>query len=564
MKFMDMPYQRIDMEKVKTQYETWIQQLKSSQQEQEIQRLFQDINALRNQIQTQMTLCQIRHTINTADPFYDQENAFYDENGPVIQNLDAKFMDVCLLPHIHQVLKKSVPETFFQLAQYTKRVVSEEILDELVKENQLTTKYGALKASAKIEFEGKTYTLSQIDKLTQSLDRQTRQKAYLAKMHFYEQHQEDFDDIFDQLVAIRTQMARKLGFENYIEMAYLRMYRLDYDAKDVQQYRQEILKHVVPVASRIYENQAKRLGLSQLAFYDLPIQFQDGNATPKGTPKQLVEAAQTMYHQMHPETGKFIDTMIQDELWDLESKPNKEMGGYMTCIPEYKVPFIFSNFNGTSGDVDVLTHEAGHAFQYYVAKDIEVLDVVMPTVESCEIDSMSMEFFAHPYIDVFFKEDSNKYRLGHLESTITFLPYGCLVDHFQHEVYAHPNWSKAERKACWRTLEKQYQPYKNYTGCPILEEGCWWYQQGHIFQSPFYYIDYTLAQVCAHQFFIRSTENDPSTFQDYLHLLALGGTLPFQSLVKEANLKSPFEKGTIQQVMQTLETYLKQQAKTLN
>ena len=302
----------------------------------------------------------------------------------------------------------------------------------------------------------------------------------------------------------------------------------------------------------------ERVGYDRLEYYDLAYQFDSGNPIPKGSAEDLVEAAVNMYHEMSPETAEFIDMMKNDELWDLIARPNKEMGGYETEIPEYKSQFIFSNFNGTSGDVDVLTHEAGHAFQTFMAKDITIPDVSCPTMESAEIDSMSMEFFAYPWMENFFKEDTAKYRYAHMCGTITFLPYGVLVDHYQEEIYSHPEWSIEERKQCWRNLEKMYQPYKNYEECPFLEKGTWWYQQGHIFQSPFYYIDYTLAQVVAQQFFIRMDQKDETYWEDYKTILKLGGTKSFTQLVKAAHLTVPFEDGCIERIMNYLSNVLDQ------
>ncbi len=292
--------------------------------------------------------------------------------------------------------------------------------------------------------------------------------------------------------------------------------------------------------------------------WNIMIWHDSGNPIPKGSAEDLVEAAVNMYHEMSPETAEFIDMMKNDELWDLIARPNKEMGGYETEIPEYKSQFIFSNFNGTSGDVDVLTHEAGHAFQTFMAKDITIPDVSCPTMESAEIDSMSMEFFAYPWMENFFKEDTAKYRYAHMCGTITFLPYGVLVDHYQEEIYSHPEWSIEERKQCWRNLEKMYQPYKNYEECPFLEKGTWWYQQGHIFQSPFYYIDYTLAQVVAQQFFIRMDQKDETYWEDYKTILKLGGTKSFTQLVKAAHLTVPFEDGCIERIMNYLSNVLDQ------
>ena len=552
MKFNEMKYERPDYQETAGKMNALVDDLEKATNSDAFLKAFFALNDLRIHVQTMNILASVRHSINTADPFYDAENDYWDETSPAYENIDTRMMKACLDAPFQEELKKEIPETFFQLAQCKQKVFDESIIPDIVEENKLASAYGKLKASAKIPFEGKIMNLAEIAAITEDVDRNRRKAASDAKMAFYAQHEDEFDKIYDAMVKVRTRMAKKLGFHDYVEMAYYRMNRLDYDRHMVADYRKQILTYVTPLATKIYEKQRERLGLDELKYYDLDIAYADGNPRPKGDKDQLVEYAVEMYHQMSKETGAFIDVMKDNELWDLESRENKEMGGFETEIPEYEVPFIFSNFNGTSGDVDVLTHEAGHAFQTYLATDIRIPDVCCPTMESAEIDSMSMEFFAYPWMHLFFQENAEKYKYNHLAHSITFLPYGVLVDHFQEEVYTHPDWTSQERKACWRRLEKMYTPFKKYAGCDVLERGCWWYQQGHIFQSPFYYIDYTLAQVCAQEFLIRKEKNDLTYWQDYLKLLRLGGTRSFTQLCKAANIQVPFEEGTIKNIMSKL------------
>lgn len=556
MKFNDMKYERPDFEQTKSSMEALIKQMQESKDAETFLVAFRKMNELRSHLYTMTTLVSIRHSINTADEFYDKENDYWDETTPQYTAIENELIKTVLNAPFREDLLKEIPESYFQLGECALKSFDPKIVPLLIEENKLTSEYGKLKASAKIEFEGEILNLAEIAAKVDTPDRETRRKAYDAKMEFFAAHQDEFDTIYDKLVKVRQKMAEELGYKNYVELGYYRMNRLDYNADMVAGYRKQVLDFVTPAATRLFEKQRKRIGYDQLAYYDMGYSFPSGNAKPHGTPDELVQAAIEMYHEMSPETAEFIDVMHQNELWDLVSRPNKQMGGYETEIYDYKVPFIFSNFNGTSGDVDVLTHEAGHAFQAYMAGDIEPIDVKCPTMESAEIDSMSMEFFAYPWMHLFFKEETAKYKFSHIAGTITFLPYGVLVDHFQEEVYTHPEWTAAERKACWRKLEKMYMPYKNYDGCALLEEGCWWYQQGHIFEMPFYYIDYTLAQVCAQQFFIRMDQKDATYWEDYKKLLKLGGTLSFTKLLKEVNIKSPFEQGTLQEIISYLENYL--------
>jgi M3 family oligoendopeptidase len=334
------------------------------------------------------------------------------------------------------------------------------------------------------------------------------------------------------------------------------MNRLDYNAEDVANYRKEILKDVVPVTSKLYEAQMKRLGVDKLEVFNYEFQFQSGNPVPKYGKDEMVKRAQVMYRELSAETGEFFDFMVEKDLLDLEAKPGKSAGGYCTYISDYQSPFIFSNFNGTQHDVDVLTHEAGHAFQVYSSRWVKPSSCNLPTYESCEIHSMGMEFFAWPWMESFFEEDVKKYYYSHLAGRIEFLPYGVLVDHFQHEIYGNVEMSPQERKEVWRKLEKMYLPFKNYDSIPMLERGTWWFKQPHVFKMPFYYIDYTLAQVCALQFWLRLQENDPTAFEDYYGICKIGGIKPFRQIVETANLKSPFEDGCLTDVMKSVDEYL--------
>ncbi len=556
MKFSEFKYERINLEEVAKASEELLAELKQQTTAEDFYRVFLKQNEMDKHIETMATLASVRHSINTKDEFYEKENDFWDETIPQLQAYSVRLAQAVLDFPQREELMKYIPEPYFLSAEFALKTFDEKIIPLLQQENKLTSEYGKLKANAEIEFEGKTYNLSSISPLIQDKDRDVRRRAYDAKMAFYQKNEAEFDRIYDELVKVRTQIAHELGFKTFTELAYYRMDRFDYNQDMVANYRRQILEDVVPLTREIYRRQAKRLGLDKLRYYDMGYEFESGNPTPKGSADDLVKAAVNMYHQMSPQTGEFIDVMYENEMWDLLSRDGKQMGGYCTSIPEYGVPFIFSNFNGTSGDVDVLTHEAGHAFQFYSSRNIPITSCQWPTMESAEIDSMSMEFFAYPWMKDFFGDDTQKYYYSHFCGTLTFLPYGVLVDHFQHEVYNHPEMSIEERKATWRKLEKMYCPDRDFEGFEILDKGCWGYQQGHIFESPFYYIDYCLAQVCALQFWVKAHKNVPGYFDDYLHLVSLGGTKTFTKLVKAANLKVPFEDGCIKEIASEARDYI--------
>lgn len=556
MKFKDYKYERIDIEKLKIDIKDLIKAIETAEDYAAYNSAFKKFCKIEDHIETMVSICEIRHTVDTRDEFYSKENDFFDENTPVIQSLKNDFSKALLASRFVEELKKEIPEVYFMQIENSLKVCDEKIINELKEENKLCSEYQSLIASAQIEFEGETYTLASLGSKMESSDRETRKASMQAYWGWLEEHEDSIADIYDKMVKVRDKMAKKLGYKNFVEMGYVRMNRFDYDANDVANYRKQILKDVVPVTNRLYKKQQERLGYDKLNCYDEKFEFTSGNPTPKHSKDEMLESAKKMYHELSPKTGKFFDFMLDHELLDLEAKPGKAAGGYCTTILDYNSPFIFSNFNGTSGDVDVLTHEAGHAFQTFSSMGIRPAGLVWPTYESCEIHSMSMEFFTHPWMKLFFEEDTDKYYYLHVAAAVKFLPYGILIDHFQHEVYEHPEMTPAERKAVFRKLEKEYLPHKDYSSIPFLEEGSWWYRQPHVFLDPFYYVDYTLAQVCALQFLQRILENDEKAFDDYYGICNVGGTLTFRKMVEKANLKVPFNDGCLSDVMKKIEEYL--------
>ncbi len=556
MKFSDFKYERPVYESNKKEFNNIIKKISESNTYKEQKENIDILNKLRNSIETMSTIASIRHSINTEDEFYEKERVYWDEYSPLYEELNSLFYKEVVNSKFKDEIEYDFGKQFVSIAEYSLKGFSSEIISDLQEENKLCSRYTKLLASAKINFEGKERNLSELGKYMLSKDREIRVKASKAYYGYFEENEKKFDDVFDKLVKIRDKIAKKLNFNNFVELGYIRMMRTDYNADMVKNFRKQVLEYIVPVASDLYKRQANRLNLDKLTYVDENFEFLSGNATPKGSPEYIIENGKKMYSELSKETGEFFDFMLENELMDLVTKKSKASGGYCTYIPDYKSPFIFSNFNQTSDDIDVLTHEAGHAFQLYMSTWIDMLEINFPTYESCEIHSMSMEFITWPWMELFFKEDSDKYKFTHLSSAIKFIPYGIVVDEFQHYIYENPSMSKEERKKIWRDLEKKYLPHKNYKGCDILEKGCWWFKQGHIFKNPFYYIDYTLAQICSLQFWKKMREDKVKGWDDYINICKVGGTKSFLEIVEIGNLKSPFKDGCVESVINTIKEYL--------
>jgi M3 family oligoendopeptidase len=556
MNFNDFKYVRPNMDEVEQTFNVALEKFKNAENPARQDEAMKEIIAIQRTVDTAFNICYIRHTVDTNDEFYKNEQDYLDEIQPLVQGLTTQYYEALVNSKFRTDLENKWGKQLFDFAETQIKTFSPEVVEDLQLENKLSSEYTKLVASAKIMFEGEERTLAQLEPFAESKDRGMRKKANEVRFAFYQEHQEKFDEIYDQLVKVRTRIAHKLGFKNFVELAYVRLSRTDYNAEMVANFRKQVKDHIVPLAVKLRERQAERIGIDSLKYYDESFSFKSGNAVPKGDPEWIIENGKKMYEELSEETKEFFNYMIETNLMDLVAKKGKASGGYCTYISDYQAPYIFSNFNGTSGDIDVLTHEAGHAFQVYSSRHYEVPEYNWPTYEAAEIHSMSMEFFTWPWMELFFKEDTDKYKFSHLSEALLFLPYGVAVDEFQHFVYENPEITPAERNKAWRDIEKKYMPLRDYDGNEYLEKGGFWQRQSHIYTTAFYYIDYTLAQICAFQFWKKSRENHEAAWADYLHLCKQGGSKPFTELVAVANLLSPFEEGTVESVVGEIEAWL--------
>lgn len=557
MKFEEYPLVVPSLEELSKEYEKLIAKLENAKNADEQINTFRQVMKFDDHVETMFTIISIRYSLDTTKETYAHAQDVMDEVAPQLQVYSEKINKIMLNSPYRKELEDAFGTYLFKQLELALKCFDAKIIEDLQKENKLVSKYDKVMAGAKIKFNGQTYNLSQMGKFTTDVDRNVRKKATKAVAKFFEKNHEEIGQIYDDLVHVRDNMAKKLGFKNFIELGYARLGRLDYNDKDVANYRKQIQEVFVPIWVKLFKRQMKRIKIRSPRFYDLGLNYLTGNPRPIGDAHFLVEQARTMYKEMSKETGEFFDFMTENHLMDLEARPGKQGGGYMTYLAEYKSPFIFSNFNGTSGDVDVLTHEFGHAYQGYCSRNIKVPSYRSPTLEACEIHSMSMEFFAWPWMDKFFGENADKYRYAHLADAMMFLPYGVTVDEFQHFVYEHPNATHTERCAKWREIEKKYTPLKNYKGFDVYEEGNLWLRQSHIFQTPFYYIDYTLAQVVAFQFLVEMHKNQPRAWAKYNRLCKMGGKYPFTELLSHAHLRNPFEDGSLKKIARPLNKILR-------
>ena len=556
MKVSELPYRRVTLEEVQTVMEDVIARIKAAKSVEEILAAREDYKKIMVEYMTNASLASMRYTINTVDPFYVAENEYYDEIGPAVSNLDVQYASALLDSPFRAELEKALSPVLFQSMEVARKSMAPEIIEDMVEENKLVREYSDLMAAMEFDWRGEKLPRAMLMKYAKDADRETRRECYEVLGRGLEEHKAELDSIFDRMVHVRDRMAKKLGYKNFIELGYYRMGRLCYDQEKVANFRANVLSDIVPVVARLRTENAKRLGIDKYMFYD------DGVIMPGGDPKplgkeQIFASAKKMYHAMGEETGRFIDLMLDNDAFDVDARKNKWGGGYCTDFAKYKQPFILANFNGTAGDVDVVTHEAGHALNAYLIADNRfALELQCGGMETAETHSMSMEFFAWPYMADFFGKDAGRYKFMHALESFSFIPYGTMVDAFQHIVYENPDLTPDERDAEWLKLEKQFRPHISFEGMPYLEKGTRWQYQMHIYESPFYYIDYCLAQTAAFQFLLASQEDYDDAFARYLRLSRQGGEKVWTDLLEEAGFPSPFQPGALKDLAARVEALL--------
>ncbi|HIS72711.1 MAG TPA: M3 family oligoendopeptidase [Candidatus Scatomorpha pullicola] len=558
MKFADISYTRADFDAAARFYASAAERLSAAGSFEEAEAVFLEVEDFSAKFDTALTVANIRHDIDTRDEFYDAEVAYIDEHAPELEEYVQRWQDALLKTPYRAAFEEKYNRVMFLNAEIDARTFSPEIVPELQRENALTTEYSKLLAGAQIPFEGGVYTLSQLTPIKQDADASRRAAAWAAEDAWYAEHAESLDAIYAELVTLRDKMGRKLGHDGYIPLGYDRMQRNCYDKADVERFRAAVVDYIVPIAYSVYETVAKRLGKSlPMGYADCAMWFTDGNARPVGTPEDILEAGRSFYHELSGETAEFIDHMLENGMMDVLSRPGKAGGGYCTTLTAYKTPYIFANFNGTSGDVEVITHEAGHAFASWTSRDIVPAESSSPSLEGCEVHSMSMEFFAEPWAERFFGADADKFRWQHLADAVTFIPYGTLVDHFQHECYEHPEYTPEQRNAAWSRLAAVYMPWlKPEESLGFYSSGRAWQRQRHIYISPFYYIDYCLAQTVSLEFWAMIKRDKAAAWEKYMAYTRLGGTLTFRELLDRAGLDSPFEPETLKAVAEAAKAWL--------
>ena len=560
MKFSEMTYTRPDIEALLTQCREFAARAAAAPDSQSLTALYFEQSRAFADYTTASQLVNIHYTCDTRDAYWKAEQDFFDDNGPAVSNAQVEiFRSFLANPHV-DALAETIGSTC--VAGMKNAVLGmDDRTVELQKEfNGLVSQYQQIYGGAMVELDGKQLTIPQLGPYKESLDPKVRRAAFEAEAGYFDAHRDQLDQLYGKIVKNLNQQAKVLGYKDYSELSYVRMNRIGYGAEEIRSFRDQVATDVVPLLQQVMKMRSARTGIAHPTFADLPVMFKDGNPAPIPGYEARMAAARTMYHELSPETAEFIDFMQDNELFDVESRPGKMSGGYMTSLPSYKAPFIFANWNNTSGDVDVLTHECGHAFEGYLAERDPAVpaDLECPAMESAEIHSMAMEFLTAPWHHLLFGKDTDKYSLLHAEDSFVFLAYGCEVDEFQQIMYQNPDLTPDERNAQWLKLEKKYRPWIDFDNLPFYGRGAGWQRQLHIYECPFYYIDYCLSSMAALQFYLLSLTDHKDAWQRYLRLVRRAGLASYTELLQTAGLQVPFAPGSVKGIAQQMTRWLEE------
>lgn len=555
-KLSDMEYRRINFHEMEGRLTILAKQQTEAEDAARQLKLHQEYYQVSDRVATMSCLAQFRHSIDISDSYYDGENEYYDEHMPSFLLAKLDYQKALYDSPYRQELEQELGSVAFKNIELQMKSTSSDIVPLQQEENRMVSEYEKLLASAVFDWDGESLSMAGLGKYLTDSQRDVRKRAWGLLQDFMQAHEQEWDSLYDGLVKNRTSQAKKLGYQNFVTLGYYRMQRNCYGQEEVKSFRRQVKQHWVPFVTRLQEERRKRLGVERLEIIDNGLYYKKGNPNPKGTPEQIMQNGLKMYRELSPETAEFMEQMMDREMFDVLGRKGKRQGGYMEFLPEPRMPLIFANFNGTSGDVDVITHECGHAFQGYLAGKDDVREHWDITMETAEVHSMSMEFFTNPWMELFFGEDAEDFRRMQLEDAICFIPYGCMVDEFQQIVYEYPELMPSQRHEVWKRLEKQYRPHLRQEGMPFFEKGGFWQRQHHIYSSPFYYIDYCLAQVCALQYKVMMAQNYPRAWQSYLKLCKLSASGFFTDMIREVALANPFQKDCLARLVRALEEYM--------
>jgi len=514
---------------------------------------------LMDAIQEEGSVRYIRMTCDTENK--DLEKSYFDYLEEISENvksadhrLKIRILQSSSWSHLpsrrYFVLKRSFQNDVDLFREENVRLETEE--------SKLSQNYQKLIGSLTVEFEGREQTLQQMSRYQEFPDRSLREAAWKAVVDVRWRESERLEAIFNDLLELRRKISFNAGYTSYRDYAFKHLERFDYIPEDCFRFHEGVEKAVVPLMRKIEERRARDLNLAKLRPWDLSV---DPQNRPPLKPFQeagdLVEGCLKITRKVDNRFGEFVARMRELRLLDLESRKGKAPGGYQASLEEARLPFIFMNAVGLDGDVRTLLHESGHAFHVFATRDEPLTDYRHAPIEFCEVASMGMELLGGEFLSEFYpnSEDFNRSRKRHLEGIIDILPWIARVDAFQHWIYTHPDHSVEDRRKAWLKLHRRFGGIEDWSEFEHFQATSW-HRQLHIFELPFYYIEYAIAQLGALQVWLNSKKDFGKAVNEYWNALQLGGSRPLPELFAGANIQFDFGPEVLLPLMQFVEKEL--------
>ncbi len=558
MNLQEIIYERIDMEAVKKSMKSLIEKLSNAQNKEVCFEAIGDIGDVFAKAIDKQCLADTRYDLNIHDSFYKEESKYYNEEFPHLQNLMTQFYTVLLKSPFKNAIEENYGGMFLKIAETEALEDKPVFVKNDQRMNELRRNYFRLRSSAKVEIKGKNYGLQGLNQFSNDSDRAIRKKALSSFWGFMDENSEEIDDLFLNARSIRQETAQELRHKNYIDLGYQYVKKYDYTPADMARFRTQVRESVISIYAKIREEQKKKLGYKQLYYYDT-VYFKTGNAQLKGDLSTTLDNFKKTFEEMSSETARLWNYMIENNWFDFSDSQIKKQGpNYCRTFPHSGQTFINTFFVGTSGNIRTIFHEFGHAFQKQQSQEVaqKCWSYYWGAPDIGEIHSTAMEYFAWNWYPLFFGEDTQKFRYQKLRGALALLLGTSIVDEFQHFVYENPHAKIEELEQKYAQVERHYKPYMNYEDNTFLERGGHWRSMSNITSPPFHFISYALSTVCALQFWKKSQEDFEGAWQDYLRLCKVGGSVGFKEALEIANLKSPFEAGTLQEVIGFVEEWL--------
>ena len=554
-KFNEINYIRPNYNDIKEELTSLIKKLSLTNEQTEYLTIFKQIIEIQNNIEEMHDYVDIRNMRDSTNEFFNKEIIFWNEYKYQFDLLFQPFYQQCINTKFKAQLEEIIPENFFNTIEFQLKMNSDELVELQKKENELKIQYRKI-INEKITFEGKERNLSYISGYFSSQDRHIRKKAHNAVNDFYYNKQLELDEIFYNLINIRNKIANKLGFDNYSTYSLYKLRRFGYDYSDISRFRNNIVKYIIPLYKKINEWKKQELAIEEIEYYDT-IYFKEMPELLYYGNDLLVEFKNSLKN-INKELYNFYLDMLENGYIDLETRDNKINFAITNYLSKTAIPVITGNFKNSYLDLQTLCHEFGHAYQKYNAgikdKNYIVSSLLKyPTFDIAEMFSYAMELICMNYTENLFTEnDYKKYCFMKIYNMINTLPYICLIDEFQEKIYSLEKLSKNDIHNIWLELSKKYCFEKNNQGHINLDKGGYFYRQNHIFDNPFYYIDYALSYFGA---FVIADEckNNLNLFKE---IGSVASYYPLNTLIDKYNIPSPFDENSVKNIARTLENKL--------